>query len=565
MKKSTVLWLCFFASLASLAGVPVKWTVETSRADTQEIDLFHGETLDLEVQFKTYGQILPLPTNEIAMTYWQTNGMGTAYWRTNNVTIVSSNGIMRSNFLASMDVGTKTLRGFMGIAGNIYRASFVLHFKDAPGFEPSIVEWPYRELDFAKVTVTNDLWYRKGESDVIHEELDRRISSFEGAIDGKMDKINSAQTNAINSGITATRVSTYDGYDEVMLKRTGGIMYSGAPIRFDNDYNGIYCDGLYFPLTLFSLTGFRFYNWDTQRYSDLIPDGSYVATSNKVASLINASVGNRFVSYERTSTQTDAMQKNARENIAAVKAYYGNILEQRTTSSGSFMPGYQVTITSGRDIFTENDTVVLKYNGSTITPLNKYTSGSGTRWVIVITQYNFIEIPIVGSSATWIMSSPVDPSQYYTTSITKTSQEGYDYNTSANAAQLGNREPSYFATASSVLSKADRVSGYGLNDYLAALDSNGNLKNSLKKASSFAPSVTGGYQTNLVVSAATADRVLKSDGTTIYWGEGGGGGGTTPQVVTNIVTNVVSQAYIRQKLGVYLYVGPDNGIYVHVE
>lgn len=32
-----------------------------------------------------------------------------------------------------------------------------------------------------------------------------------------------------------------------------------------------------------------------------------------------------------------------------------------------------------------------------------------------------------------------------------------------------------------------------------------------------------------------------------------------------IASNVVSQAYIRQKLGVYLYVGEDGGIYVHTE
>ena len=32
-----------------------------------------------------------------------------------------------------------------------------------------------------------------------------------------------------------------------------------------------------------------------------------------------------------------------------------------------------------------------------------------------------------------------------------------------------------------------------------------------------------------------------------------------------IASNVVSQAYIRQKLGAYLYVGEDGGIYVHTE
>ena len=156
------------AAFACCAGVPVKWTVETSRADERVIDVYHGESLDMEVTFKSYGKILELPTDQVAATFWQTNGMNTAYWRTNNVEILSSNGIMRTTFGPDQDVGAKTLRGFIGIPGQIYRAAFVLRFKDAPGYDVDVVEWPYRLLDFEKIEVQNPPYYLK-------EEADKRI------------------------------------------------------------------------------------------------------------------------------------------------------------------------------------------------------------------------------------------------------------------------------------------------------------------------------------------------------------------------------------------------------
>ena len=161
--KKTLIFAASCAAFAAFAGVPIKWSVETSRAEERVIDVYHGESLDMEVTFKTYGQILELPTNEVAATFWQTNGMNTAYWRTNNVEIVASNGIMRTTFGPEQDVGAKTLRGFIGIAGQIYRAAFVLRFKDAPGYNPTIVEWPYRRLDFDLIEIVNPPYYTKGE------------------------------------------------------------------------------------------------------------------------------------------------------------------------------------------------------------------------------------------------------------------------------------------------------------------------------------------------------------------------------------------------------------------
>ena len=57
------------AAFAAIGGVPVKWSVETSRADERVIEVYHGESLDMEVTFKSYGKILTLPTNEVAATF----------------------------------------------------------------------------------------------------------------------------------------------------------------------------------------------------------------------------------------------------------------------------------------------------------------------------------------------------------------------------------------------------------------------------------------------------------------------------------------------------------------
>ena len=161
--KKTLIFAASCAAFAAFAGVPIKWSVETSRADERVIEVYHGESLDMEVTFKSYGEILQLPTNEVAATFWQTNGMNTAYWRTNNVEIIASNGVMRTTFGPEQDVGAKTLRGFIGIPGQIYRAAFVLRFKDAPGYNVAIVEWPYRLLDFNTIEVVNPPYYTKAE------------------------------------------------------------------------------------------------------------------------------------------------------------------------------------------------------------------------------------------------------------------------------------------------------------------------------------------------------------------------------------------------------------------
>lgn len=216
MKKAIAFVIFAVAVSAAFCGVPVKWSVETSRADERVIDVYHGESLDIEVTFKTYGQILEIPTNEVAATFWQTNGMATAYWRTNNVEI-ATNGVMRTTFGPEQDVGAKTIRGFIGIAGQIYRAAFVLRFKDAPGYNPAIVEWPYRLLDFNTIEVLNAPYFTKEEAysaNVVDEILEaydlyRNATNREEIIVSNLTEWAEARYRKAEDSYTKTEISGF--------------------------------------------------------------------------------------------------------------------------------------------------------------------------------------------------------------------------------------------------------------------------------------------------------------------------------------------------------------------
>ena len=133
--KKTLYLLSLFAIANSLqASVPLKWTVETSRVQPAQFDAYHGETLDLEATFLSYGSPLALPADADCRIFWQTNGMGNVYWSTNAV-LVSSNAIA-AVFLPTFDPGATTVLGFLGIPASNYRAAFTIRFRGSPGATP---------------------------------------------------------------------------------------------------------------------------------------------------------------------------------------------------------------------------------------------------------------------------------------------------------------------------------------------------------------------------------------------------------------------------------------------
>ena len=156
MKHLTLLALT--SSLLALhtslsAAVPLRWTVETSRAVPAQFEAYQGETLELEAALQSYGK--PLEMRGLAGFFWQTNGMGSAYWQT--TAAVNSNRLS-AVWAPEMDVGAKTYNCFIGSPSNIYHAAFQLRLRPSPGAEPNTLPLPVPVIDFAKVRVLNPPW-----------------------------------------------------------------------------------------------------------------------------------------------------------------------------------------------------------------------------------------------------------------------------------------------------------------------------------------------------------------------------------------------------------------------
>lgn len=148
---------CIFAALAlcstALAGVPIRWAVETSRAAPAAFEQYQGTSLDLEAALTAYGR--PLAIEGDARLYWQTNGMGAAYW---SAPASVSGNVMRAAWTPSMDVGARDYVCFIGIPGSIYSAAFRLRLRPSPGADPNALPLPVPRIDFATVEADNAPW-----------------------------------------------------------------------------------------------------------------------------------------------------------------------------------------------------------------------------------------------------------------------------------------------------------------------------------------------------------------------------------------------------------------------
>lgn len=123
--------------IPSVASVPLRWSVETSRAQPAQFDAYHGETIDLEASFQSYGK--PLEITAPASLYYQTNGMGAAWWTA--PAAVASNTIS-ATFAPALDPGAPVLNCFLGGTASTYRAAFRLRFINSPGATPNILPLP---------------------------------------------------------------------------------------------------------------------------------------------------------------------------------------------------------------------------------------------------------------------------------------------------------------------------------------------------------------------------------------------------------------------------------------
>ena len=155
LKRSVTALAIALATVAS-AAIPLRWTVETSRAQPAAFEVYQGETLDLEATLTSYGKPLTAPSDYAL--YWQTNGMGSVYWSTNCATGAGATNVMRATWRPEYDVGSRAYNCFIGCSGSIYRAAFQLRMRPSPGAEPNTLPLPTPTIDFASVTVLNPPW-----------------------------------------------------------------------------------------------------------------------------------------------------------------------------------------------------------------------------------------------------------------------------------------------------------------------------------------------------------------------------------------------------------------------
>ena len=139
--KHTLPILALFTLHSSLftlpAAVPLRWTVETSRAQVAQFEAYRGETLDLEATMKSYGS--PLATPVQPSLYWQTNGMGAAWW---TAPATASGNVLRATWSPTNDCGGTVYNCFIGGPGATYRAAFRLRMLPSPGFTPNHIPLP---------------------------------------------------------------------------------------------------------------------------------------------------------------------------------------------------------------------------------------------------------------------------------------------------------------------------------------------------------------------------------------------------------------------------------------
>jgi hypothetical protein len=201
--------------------VPLRWTVETSRATPAQFEAYQGETLDLEATLQSSGK--PLALSGIAAFYWQTNGMGSAYWE---ATAAVNSNRLSAVWTPEMDVGARVYNCFIGQPGKVYRAAFQLRLRPSPGATPNVLPLPVPVIDFARVRVLNPPWGSGGGA-----SIDFDAEPTEGSQ-------NAARSGGIWSWVKRLVTGKLDKSGGTL---TGGITFEGEQfgIKFNDNHQSI--------------------------------------------------------------------------------------------------------------------------------------------------------------------------------------------------------------------------------------------------------------------------------------------------------------------------------------
>lgn len=150
----TALAAALLAACSARAAIPLTWPVDMSRVQPVTFEGYHGETIALEAHLFSYGDPFDTGSREYRI-YWQTNGMGKLYF---SEPATASSNVVTAAFTPEMDTGANVVRGFLGCAGEDFRASFQLRLYPSPGAIPNLIDLPARVIDFAQVEAQNAPW-----------------------------------------------------------------------------------------------------------------------------------------------------------------------------------------------------------------------------------------------------------------------------------------------------------------------------------------------------------------------------------------------------------------------
>lgn len=64
-----------------------------------------------------------------------------------------------------------------------------------------------------------------------------KVATYDGYAGGKQDKLTQAQLNAVNSGITSAKVAKYDGYEAKIKSKQEALSTQGSAIRINGNYS----------------------------------------------------------------------------------------------------------------------------------------------------------------------------------------------------------------------------------------------------------------------------------------------------------------------------------------
>ena len=231
LKRSVTALAIALATVAS-AAIPLRWTVETSRAQPAAFEVYQGETLDFEAALTSHGKPLQAPLNYAL--YWQTNGMGSVYWSTNCAAGAGATNVMRATWRPEYDVGSRAYNCFIGAPGSIYHAAFQLRLRPSPGAVPNALPLPTPIVDFASVTVLNPPWPTNAISEADAERIANTAVSTNAVTIALIAATNDL-TEAIQH-LTPTKedVENALGWRIVALGDGAGIQFGGgepAPVE----------------------------------------------------------------------------------------------------------------------------------------------------------------------------------------------------------------------------------------------------------------------------------------------------------------------------------------------